>query len=198
MENEKLHIRSSQATESDGEQSTHELQSIRDSRCEQAYEEFYRRFWPRVLAFLRRRGAEERISEELANDVLMAVWEKAATYDETQSNAATWVFRIARNKWIDHIRKGRFAPHNTADVDVHKSDAPAQDDIVIQQERAAAVAHAISTLPNEQAEVLRMMYNEGMKQREIAVRLGVPLNTVKSRVRLAVSKLKNRLEKDQW
>lgn len=130
-------------------------------------------------------------AEELVQETMLKVWRNAARFDPGKASASTWIFTIARNARIDLIRRG--ARHK-ADVDADdlwlESEEGEPCDQLEQKRNASAVRAAISTLPMEQAEVIGKVYIEGKSHSEVAAELSLPLGTVKSRVRLALSKMK--------
>ena len=139
----------------------------------QAFERLFRHFAPRVKAYILRGGAEPGLAEEVAQETLLAVWRKASGFDPEKAGAATWIFTIARNLRIDRAR--RKGPPPTL-------------------ERDDRVRRLVEALPAEQAEVLRLSFFAEEPQSEIAALLGIPLGTVKSRVRLAMARLRTALE----
>lgn len=149
-------------------------------------------FAPRLIAFLKRYGAVD--AEELAQETMLAVWRKAELYDPTQARAATWIFTIARNQRIDALRRGGRATF--VDVAGHDDidDSPDGEELLLAGEREARVRAALAALPAEQADVVRMTYFSEKPQVEIAKDLGIPLGTVKSRLRLATTRLRAALE----
>jgi len=152
-------------------------------------------FHPRLVAFLGRGGTRE--AEELAQETLIAVWRKAELYDPTQAGAATWIFTIARNLRIDAARRsGRATFVDVADHD-EIDESPDGEELLLTGEREARVRAALASLPPEQADVVRMTYFTEKPQVEIARDLGIPLGTVKSRLRLAANRLRTLLEADR-
>jgi RNA polymerase sigma-70 factor (ECF subfamily) len=151
-------------------------------------------FFPRVKAYLLRVGAPPSVAEELAQETMLRVWRKAAAYDPKSGAASTWIFVIARNLRIDRLR-GERAPD---ELDVDPSDAPETpptgETAMILSERSERVRKALTALSPEQSLIVRLFYFEERPHSEIARTLGVPLGTVKSRVRLAIERLRVQLE----
>lgn len=165
------------------------LVRIGQNRDEQAFTELYSALAPRVKAFMMRQGADAGSAEELAQEAMMSVWRKAHLYSADKGSASAWVYTIARNLRIDKLRREvvwQVLPDGYEEMPSNES---TPDENVSTAERSLRVQDALLTLPPEQAEVIRLSFLEGLSHSEIAERLDVPLGTVKSRMRLAYSKL---------
>jgi RNA polymerase sigma-70 factor (ECF subfamily) len=134
-------------------------------------------------------------AEEMAQDVLLAVWRKAAQYDPDRATAAAWIFTIARNLRIDALRRSRLAlpPPDPSD---EPAPVPLADSLLAAEDRARRLRAALEDLRPEQVESLRLAFFEDRSHSEIERLLGVPLGTVKSRLRLAMTKLRAALGDD--
>ena len=171
-----------------------QLEAVRNRRCERSFRQLYEYFAPRVSSFLRQKGVEERISHEIMQETMTRVWLKARQFDSQKASASTWIFTIARNLFIDHIRQRRRAEVDPNDPMLVRDEDHGPDAGLDKADRAEILQTAIGALPPEQAEVLRLVYMTGMKQQAVADKLSVPLNTVKSRLRLALEKLRRLME----
>ncbi len=164
----------------------------------QAFAALFKHFAPRVKSYLMRLGTSEGLAEELAQEAMVSLWRKAAGFDAGRANVSTWIFTIARNLRVDHFRRvGNRATHDADEFDGDETadDALAQpDELLLAREREAGVREAIARLPAEQAQVLRLSFYEEQPHSQIAEALGLPLGTVKSRVRLAVRHLRRLLD----
>jgi RNA polymerase sigma-70 factor (ECF subfamily) len=170
------------------------LQRIAERADPAAFRELYEAYGPRVKAYMMRKGADAGTAEDLAQETLLTVWRKAALYAGDKGSMTTWVFAIARNLRIDRLRRevpwqelpeGRLA---------EASSEPLPDEAVAEKERQGRVQAALAELPHEQKEVVSLAYLEGLSHSEIAERLGLPLGTVKSRMRIAYQKIRQALE----
>jgi RNA polymerase sigma factor (sigma-70 family) len=167
-----------------------------------AFAGLYRFFAPRVKSFLLRAGLDSGVAEELAQETLVSVWRKAASFDPTKACVSTWVYTIARNLRVDHLRRKREVLREPPPDGEHENEAlhqqadpsPSLPDQLADQRAHALVRSAIEQLPHEQREVLRLSYYEDQPHAAIAAALGIPLGTVKSRMRLAVTRLRETLE----
>jgi RNA polymerase sigma-70 factor (ECF subfamily) len=159
-----------------------------------AFHELYQSYGPRLKAYLVRRGADVGTAEDLVQDTLLAVWRRAALFSSAKGSASTWIFSIARNLWIDRLRKEvpwQELPPAHAEV---TSPEPSPDAVVADSEVQTRVRAALALLPAEQQRVLELAYLEGLSHGDIAARLGVPLGTVKSRVRMAYQRMRAAVE----
>lgn len=170
------------------------LLRVKRERCEASFNELYRYYAPRLCAFLRQKGASDRISQEVMQDVMARVWEKAHQFDAATANASTWIFTIARNRFIDHVRKESRSEVDMNDPLLVRDPTPAPDAGLHSAEASLALRTAIAALPEAQAEILKLIYLQGMKQQAVATQLSISLNTVKSRLRLALEKLRREME----
>jgi RNA polymerase sigma-70 factor (ECF subfamily) len=161
-----------------------------------AFAELFSFYGPRVKAYLLRLGAGEAVAEELAQDVMVTVWRKAALFDRTQASVSTWIFRIARNRRIDAARRANRPELSPDEPSLQPEQPAAPDDALDAAEREARVRAALGELPDEQIALLQAAFYEGLSHREIAERTGLPLGTVKSRIRLAFGRLRARLTGD--
>jgi RNA polymerase sigma-70 factor (ECF subfamily) len=161
-----------------------------------AFAELFAYYAPRVKSYLMRLGADNAQAEEIAQDVMVTVWRKAALFDRAQASVSTWIFRIARNRRIDVFRRTRKPDLDPEEPMILPAGVEAPDAQIEAMETETRVRAAMKDLPEEQLLLLRMAFYEGLSHREIAEKLDVPLGTVKSRIRLAFGKMKSRLDND--
>ena len=167
-----------------------DIEAVAQRRDREAFARLFRFYAPRVKAYLRRMGAGDDAAEDLAQDVLASVWHRATQFDRSKASLSTWIYTIARNKRIDCLRRDKRPEHEPFDPDADGAEAPRGDRIVEADKVRAEVQRAIAELPHEQAELLRIFYFDEKTHSVIAGELGLPLGTVKSRLRLALSKLR--------
>jgi RNA polymerase sigma-70 factor (ECF subfamily) len=154
-----------------------------------AFAMLFEHFAPRVKSYMLRLGAAPEAAEELAQEALLTVWRKAALFDPARAGASTWIFAIARNLRIDAIRRER-RPKIEDDPTDEPAPEPAADTVVAAAERDMRLREAMAALPGDQAEVVRQSFFQDKAHSEIARDLDLPLGTVKSRLRLALARLR--------
>lgn len=161
-----------------------------------AFARLFAHFAPRVKGYMVRQGMDHARAEELAQETMVAVWRKAALYDPQRAAAAAWVFTIARNLRIDALRRERH-PEVPDDVLLdHPDDGPAADAVVAEGQRFRRLQGALADLSPDQAEVVRLSFYADLAHPAIAEKLNLPLGTVKSRLRLAMNRIRRALGED--
>ena len=172
------------------------MERVAQHKDKAAYGSLFSYYGPRVKAYLMRLGADDALAEELAQDVMVIVWRKAELFDRTQASVSTWLFRIARNKRIDAIRRTKKPELDPNDPLLLPSAPVAADNLMSGAQRDQLVREAMVDLPEEQKSLLRQAFYDGLSHREIAEKTGTPLGTVKSRLRLAFLKLRAKLDSE--
>lgn len=163
--------------------------AIAEHRDRQAFTALFAHFAPRVKAYLLRTGLSAPAAEDMAQEVLLTVWHKAGQFNPAIAHANAWIFTIARNLRIDVARHERLILP-AADPSEEPAPAPLSDALVAAEQSAQAIRNAIQTLPTEQMTVLQLAFYDDRSHSEIEHILGLPLGTIKSRLRLAISKLR--------
>jgi RNA polymerase sigma factor (sigma-70 family) len=158
-----------------------------------AFEALFRHFGPRIRAYMMKLCRDRSVAEELMQETMVNIWRKADQYDPSRGPAAGWIFTIARNVRVDNFRKMKrpeFDPNDPAFV---PEPLPEADYLVEAQEDSERLRVAMNTLPPEQLELLRYSFFEEASHSVIAKKLNLPIGTVKSRIRLAFSRLRDEL-----
>jgi RNA polymerase sigma factor (sigma-70 family) len=168
------------------------VQAVRDHRDRSAFGDLFRHFAPRVKGFLMKSGASAQLAEECAQDVMAVLWQKAHLYDPTRASVATWVFTIARNRRIDALRRDR-RPEPEA-LDWGPDTEPDQADVYEMQRENARLGEAVARLPEKQRVLIERAYFGDLTHTEIAAETGLPLGTIKSRIRLALDRLRHLMD----
>jgi len=164
-------------------------------RSSEAFGTLFREYRPRIKAFMQRQGADAAMADDLAQETLLTVWNKAVMYSGAKGSLQNWIFTIARNLRIDRLRRETpWQELTPTHADMLESDTERPDDAISGAQRQQRVQQALATLPPEQREVLVLAYVEALPHSEIAAKLSLPLGTVKSRVRLAYQKIRAALE----
>lgn len=159
-----------------------------------AFAALFGHFAPRIKAYMLRAGASPSSAEELAQEALLMVWRKAALFDPASTSPAGWIFTIARNLRIDALRRERRAGiGESCDAEFEIDDSPPPDAQVAAVFSEARVRAALTGLSPEQMRVVELSFFEDRPHAEIANVLGIPLGTVKSRLRLAMGRLRTLL-----
>ncbi len=166
------------------------LTRVASNQDRDAFTQLFESIAPRVKAFMMRSGASPDAAEEIAQETFITVWRKAAQFDRAKSTAVTWIFTIARNLRIDRLRRER---RPALDPNEPMLVPEASRSPLAEMEEAAVVERvkaALKDLPEDQREAVKLSFIEGLSHSQIAERLGVPLGTIKSRMRLSFEKLR--------
>jgi len=169
------------------------ITAIAERQDRQAFMQVYRYFAPKVKSFLMGKGLTPAAADDVLQEVMLAVWKKAGSYDAAKAKLSTWVFTIARYKYIDRLRHEGRRPTESADFDLHESEDMHSGDEVLQEQRQDSVQLAIEKLPANQQSVIFLSFIKGLAHSEIAEQLGIPLGTVKSRIRRSFALLREEL-----
>jgi RNA polymerase sigma factor (sigma-70 family) len=164
---------------------------VRDHRDRTAFAALFRYFAPRVKGFLMKSGAGATLAEECAQDVMATLWQKAHLFDPARASVATWVYAIARNRRIDALRKARRA--EPEDLDWGPEAEPDQAEVLEAQQETARLGKALAALPGPQKALIERAFYGDLSHSEIAAETGLPLGTIKSRIRLALDKLRQQM-----
>jgi len=171
--------------------------AIAETRDQSAFAELFDYFAPRINAYLRRLSLESGQAEEITQEVMMVLWHKATLFDPAKSSLGTWLFRIARNRRIDLVRRDR-SDLLDPDDPVFRPEEPEPADAMLDAERRdERVRAALDELPAEQLELVRKAFYLGMSHSELSEETGLPLGTVKSRIRLAFGRLRKTISADE-
>ncbi|MEQ9258428.1 MAG: sigma-70 family RNA polymerase sigma factor [Roseovarius sp.] len=165
---------------------------IRDRQDREAFALLFRHFAPRVKAFLMRSGADATLAEECTQEVMATLWQKAHLFDPARASAATWIFTIARNRKIDALRRTRRP--EPEDLSWGPEAEPDQEEALALQQESEKLEAAIGALPDKQRELIEKAYFGDLSHSEIAAETGLPLGTIKSRIRLALDRLRHAMK----
>jgi RNA polymerase sigma-70 factor, ECF subfamily len=171
------------------------LVRVADHRDESAFAELFQRYSRAVYSLVVRVLRDRDAGEDIVQDTFAAVWRAAGSYRPDRGKATSWVFTIARNAAVDAARSRRAAvigePPETVDP------GPGPDAQTSAEMDAFRVHLAVDSLPSREREVISLAYFEGLSQSEVAGRLKLPLGTVKTRTRSALSRLAERLDREE-
>ncbi len=168
---------------------------VRDHQDKAAFAALFRHFAPRVKSFLMRSGTPAALAEECAQDVMATLWQKAHLFDESRASTGTWVFTIARNRRIDVARKARRP--EPEDLDWGPAPEADQAEVMEAQQDTDRLGRAMADLPEKQRALIERAYFGDLSHSEIAAETGLPLGTIKSRIRLALDRLRHAMNEGQ-
>ncbi|MEM7493920.1 MAG: sigma-70 family RNA polymerase sigma factor [Pseudomonadota bacterium] len=172
------------------------VEAIASSKSRSAFSHVFEYFAPRLKSYLMRLGSDDVGAEEIVQEVMLNVWRKAEQYDRRQASVSTWIFRIARNRRIDSHRRLN-KPELDAEDPMLQPAAIEEPDITVNRAQIEVVVRKeLETLPEDQLVLLKAAFYEGLSHSQIAKKFGLPLGTVKSRIRIAFQRLKGQLERD--
>jgi RNA polymerase sigma-70 factor (ECF subfamily) len=166
---------------------------------DQALSALYDRYGRLVYSIALNSLGDSSLAEEVTQDVFLRVWQRAVTYDIQQSRVVTWLASIARHRAIDILRQQRVRPESTSLswADIVPNDPPDDQNVEDEAEwkaRRQRIQQAMAQIPEEQRLALGLSYFRAMSHQEIADQLGIPLGTIKTRIRLGLQKLRQILE----
>jgi len=170
------------------------LEAVGSRRDIESFEVLFRCYGPRVKAYMARLTRDPHIAEELMQEVMITVWNKAGQFEATRGNAGTWIFTIARNLRIDAYRKNRRPDFDVNDPAFVPDDAKSVESELAERQNASRLRDAMKDLPQEQIQLLTLSFFDDCSHNTIATTLNLPLGTVKSRIRLAFARLRAALE----
>jgi len=175
------------------QQSKDDMAAVAEHRDKQAFERLFDLYYPKIKAFvLSGQPGAALLAEEVAQEVMIKIWNKAHTYNPNAAAVSTWIFTLARNARIDYLRKnGRHMSGIDPTFFFNDiADENADPFIQAQQQRSEEeIRRCLALLPRDQMQVLTRVYLDGKTHQEVSTVLNLPLGTVKSRIRLALKKL---------
>lgn len=171
------------------------LVAVGRRRDREAFAALFRFFAPRLKSYFLRLGSQPRQAEDLVQEAMLRVWERASLFDPGRAQASTWIFTVARNLRLDSLRGERHPePESEALLAALPDQTDGADMLLESSRREDRVRAALASLPQEQIEILKLSFFEDVAHAEIAQRLGLPLGTVKSRIRRALARLRGEID----
>lgn len=164
--------------------------NIAQNNCRESYKLLFSQFAPKIKSFMIGQGVKANEAEDIAQDTMLKIWRKAQLFDPKKAKASTWIFTIARNLQIDAIRKQKRHDRFNNEVQNETYEADTAEKMISEQS-ASQVKEVIKQLPAEQLQVLKLSFYEDLSHSQIAQSLSIPVGTVKSRLRLALGRLKS-------
>ena len=166
------------------------LVAVAERRDRNAFMQIFNYYAPKLKAFFIKQGVSLNVAEDLIQEVMLVVWRRAGTFQPGRSSVNAWLFTVARNKRIDHIRKERRPDPDPNEMALETQHPPTPEVLVTAGDEKDVLQEAVGSLPKDQAEIVRLAYYEDLSHSTIADKLGLPLGTVKSRIRLALGRLR--------
>ncbi|MGR3839776.1 MAG: sigma-70 family RNA polymerase sigma factor [Cognatishimia sp.] len=191
-----VHLAAS-SSESKGVRDTYSDQTqwmlaVRDQRDKAAFSRLFDHYAPRLKGFVMRSGTGNAQAEEIVQDVMLTVWRKAHLFDPHRAQVSSWIYQVARNRQIDVIRRdSRPIPEELNTPESTDEDAP---QIIALDQEAQVLRQALARLKPGQREMLEKAYLGDLTHAEIKAQTGLPLGTIKSRIRLGLEKLRHELK----
>lgn len=172
------------------------VEAVARAQDRTAFAQLFDFYAPRLQAWLVRMRVDSARAEEVTQDVMVALWRKAGQYDRQKSSVATWLYRITRNRRIDLLRRDRvdFVDPLDYGLDLPDESRPNADSAIDAAQREKVLRDAMQDLPEAQLLLVRLAFFDSLSHGQIAERTGLPLGTVKSRLRLAFARLRRALE----
>lgn len=168
------------------------LAAIADKKDARALSDLFKVYGPKLKGWLMARGVGSGTAEDIVQDVMIKVWTRAEMFDPSKASFATWVYRMTRNKWIDHKRKhGRMDVRDPEMMKIIADDeVPSAETSFMTQESTDILREQIALLSEAQQMAIRMAFLEFKTHKQISAETGLPLGTVKTRIRSAMQALK--------
>lgn len=166
--------------------------AVRDHRDRKAFAALFDHYAPRLKGFIMRSGTPGGQAEEIVQDVMLTVWRKAALFDPQRAQVSAWIYQITRNRQIDVIRKERRPIPD--ELTQEQDDGPDPGQIMALEQEAEKLKQAMARLKPDQREILEKAYLGELTHQEISTQTGLPLGTIKSRIRLGLERLKHELK----
>jgi len=175
------------------------LFAIAEKRDARALSDLFEVYGPKLKGWLMARGVGNGTAEDIVQDVMIKVWTRAEMFDPAKASFATWVYRMTRNRWIDHQRKhGRMDVRDPELMKVIADDeVPSAEDEFMTQQGTDILREQIAKLTDAQQMAIRMAFLEFKTHKQISAETGLPLGTVKTRIRSAIQALKVNMAKHQ-
>lgn len=174
------------------------IEAIAARQDRAAFASLFRHYGPRVKAFLMKGGSDSETAQEVTQEAMIMVWRKAASFDRTRAAAATWIYTIARNKRIDHLRRTGRPPIEVEDwLTIFSPEEEDADKSVLAGQTYSRMKELLTGLSADQLVVIQKAFFEDKTHTAIAEEMRLPLGTVKSRIRLALGRLRAALEEKE-
>lgn len=177
----------------DGVRQSSLLVKVGEIQDKASFAELFEYFAPRVKAYMFKMGCSDSMAEEMAQRTMLQIWNKAKLYDPVKAAASTWIFRVARNLYIDEVRRETRFDYNDHDFALIPDTSDDPEISAQKNQSGVIIREALSELSEDQNEIINLSFYQGLSHSKISEKLNIPLGTVKSRVRLAFKNLKEKV-----
>ncbi|WP_298803359.1 sigma-70 family RNA polymerase sigma factor [uncultured Lentibacter sp.] len=167
--------------------------AVRDTRDKRAFGKLFDHFGPRLKGVAMRSGLSSGQAEDMVQDVMLTLWRKAHLFDPTRAQVSSWLYQIARNRQIDILRKENRPMPEALKAESEATEESAADTLALDQE-VSALKQALAKLKPAQREMVEKAYLGELSHTDIEAETGLPLGTIKSRIRLGLEKLRHELD----
>lgn len=168
--------------------------AIRDKRDKVAFKRLFDHYAPRLKGFVMRAGAPAAQAEDIVQEVLLTVWRKAHLFDPARAQVSSWIYQIARNRQIDVIRKEARPVPEALKAEDESDDEPGAGEAMALEQETEKLRQALEKLSPSQREMIERAYLGELTHTEIRDVTGLPLGTIKSRIRLGLERLRHELK----
>ncbi|MBR73292.1 MAG: RNA polymerase subunit sigma [Rhodospirillaceae bacterium] len=169
------------------------ISNIANSRDKDSFAKLFDFYGPKIKSFALKLGAEKSIADDILQETMVAIWRHAHLYNKSKGSLSTWVYTIARNKRYDILRRSNRPEPDPLDPSFQGRQATPDEEVEKLREENM-LRNAINNLPVEQAKIVRMSFYEGKTHQNLSEELNLPLGTVKSRLRLAIKKIREEVQ----
>jgi RNA polymerase sigma-70 factor (ECF subfamily) len=171
------------------------LNAVATDRDKQAFTRLFQFFAPKILRIAKTKFPNEAQANEVVQETMTNVWRKAHLFDQDKGAVTTWIYTVMRNVTFDMLRKVKSNKEDNLSEDIWPlaESLLSEDDVFTDHLENKRISDVISVLPENQQQVIKGFYFNEMSQEQLAEHLNVPLGTIKSRLRLALAKLKKQL-----
>lgn len=183
-------------SQSAAKRDAHWLDLISNHQDAQALSNLFEVYGPKLKGWLMARGVGAGTAEDIVQDIMIKVWTKGSSFDPQKASFATWVYRLTRNRWIDHKRKhGRMDIRDPELMKIIADDeVPSAEASFMESQSSALLRGQIALLNDNQQVAVKMAFMEFKTHKEISEELDIPIGTVKTRIRSAIQTLRKNME----
>ena len=172
------------------------LLAVAREKNRSAFKKIYSYFAPRLKAFILGQGTDRQLAEEVVQETMINIWRKAPQFNPQKASAATWIYTIARNRRIDLLRKINRPTPDINDPAFVADPELDSSNLVSKEQESRNLNKLITNLPEEQQAVLKLAFFQEKTHGDVASELNIPLGTVKSRIRLALKRLRKDIRRN--